>query len=350
MTGSSWDWLSGTLAVPFWGAGAFAAGFVFVLSLAVRRLGIARAGRVLAGGAVVLVAALLGSSVLDQLAQQATIARRQTQIAEAAAQDAERRALDDLARELARSALAPGSALACLDAGAGEMVEAACEKSVFASAEAVAAAVAYISERLKLIADGLDYARRVDPGFAATVEPWRRAAEADRYGVVAQVLARSGCTADACDAFALLRDPSAVKNNLRARTFDGLVAQYSEHWKTRPSEPGPVATAEPPPAHGALPVVRHIDFPSSASIPPVSIMDPEPSGPPGPTTGSAAPPGAPPAPAKRPPGAADTLAGAAGKRPPPPAARPQPNPWSGVAVPTPPTPPPRTEGSEAAGQ
>ena len=43
-------------------------------------------------------------------------------------------------------AIAPGSALSCLDEMAGEAVEAACEKGVFASPEAVAAAVKYVRQ------------------------------------------------------------------------------------------------------------------------------------------------------------------------------------------------------------
>ena len=45
------------------------------------------------------------------------------------------------ALELAARALVPGSALPCLDAIAGDVVEDACEKAIFASPEATAAAV-----------------------------------------------------------------------------------------------------------------------------------------------------------------------------------------------------------------
>ena len=105
--------------------------------------------------------------------------------------------------------MAPGSALACLDANAGEAVERACEKALFATPESVAAAVAYVSAKLTLLADGLDYARRVDGAYAAQLEGLRRAAETDRFGLVAHVLAtRDGCTAESCATFKLLEDPS----------------------------------------------------------------------------------------------------------------------------------------------
>ena len=55
-------------------------------------------------------------------------------------------------------AIAPGSALSCLDEMAGEAVSTACEKAVFASPEAVAAAVKYVAAQLALLKDGTAYA------------------------------------------------------------------------------------------------------------------------------------------------------------------------------------------------
>ena len=68
-------------------------------------------------------------------------------------QAAERRALLQRNAELNVSVLAPGSALACLDGGAGEAIESACEKAVFSSAQSAAAAVAYVGARLALLKD-----------------------------------------------------------------------------------------------------------------------------------------------------------------------------------------------------
>ena len=294
-------WLSGTLALPVWALGAGAAAFVFVLVLAVHRPGIGRRAALLARNALVVLALVLAGAVLGRLWPQERVAARwpiaasQPGSAAPSAQAGERQALEARARELTGRGLAPGSALACLANGvgaAGEAVEAGCEKAVFASAETTAAAIAYTAERLALLADSLDYAQRLDAGFAAGLEPWRHAVESDRFGLVAQVLAsRDGCTADTCNRFALFRDASAVKNNLRAHTYEGLVAQYSESWKARPSEgAAAVAAVAPGAPHGPMPVVRNIDFPSSASIPQISIMAPEPAAPPG---GPAPTPGAP---------------------------------------------------------
>ena len=61
--------------------------------------------------------------------------------------DADRRALEIRAQALTSHALAPGSPLACLDAVAGDSVDAACEKALFASPATVAAASAYAAAR-----------------------------------------------------------------------------------------------------------------------------------------------------------------------------------------------------------
>lgn len=199
---------------------------------------------------------------------------------------AERRALQAREVELSRIALAPGSALACLDGGAGETVENVCEKTVFASPQSTAAAVAYMDARLKLLAAARD------PGQLALLASTRRAVALDRFGVAAHVLAiRDGCTAEKCDAFALVEDASALQANLRAQVYDQYVSRYAASWNAPPPAPveKPAAvSALPPPtspvrmtASGqtAVPAVKpdeHWDFPSAASIPAVSIMGAEP--------------------------------------------------------------------------
>lgn len=190
-------------------------------------------------------------------------------------QAAERRALLQRDAELTIGALAPGSALACLDAGAGETIENACESQVFADPQSTASAVAYTGARLALLADASTLAqageRSSGDAFAAT----RRAVELDRYGIAAHVLAaRDGCTAEKCAAFAWLRDTAALKANLKAQVFDQYVSRYATAWNKAEPDGEPVArAAEPPPGH---PVSSKYDFPSAASIPPVSIMNSEP--------------------------------------------------------------------------
>ena len=204
---------------------------------------------------------------------------------------AERRALLQRNAELNASAVAPGSVLACLDGDAGETVENACEKAIFASPQSTAGAVSYTAARLALLGDVQALSQQspaqselsVLDAFAAP----RRAIELDRFGLAAQVLAtRYGCTADQCAAFAWLRDTAAVKGNLRAQAFNSYVAHYTAAWnKTEPAEKStPVASLPvPPPETPVIPGVpsgkplsSKYDFPSAASIPAVSIMNAEP--------------------------------------------------------------------------
>jgi hypothetical protein len=227
----------------------------------------------LAGFALVAYAVVAGFARLDR-----------------AEQAAERRSLMARDAVLDRVALQPGSALSCLDAGAGETVENDCEQRVFATAQSTAAAVTYMSARLTLLADA------VKAGDARALTATRRAVALDRFGVAAHVLAtRDGCTPKKCDAFDLVHDASVLKANLKAEVFDQYVSRYEPNWNA-PAAPAASAPAAKPPAVSALPppavassapVVgqrpmapvkpgEHWDFPSAASIPPVSIMNTEP--------------------------------------------------------------------------
>ena len=200
---------------------------------------------------------------------------------------AERRALLQRKAELNNSAVAPGSALACLNGDAGEAIENACEKSIFAGPQSAAGAVAYTAARLVLLADAHAFSRAGQPDILEAFAATRRAIELDRYGLAAHVLAtRDGCTAELCAAFAWLRDTAALKGNLKAQAFDTYVSRYAVAWnKLEPEKQTPVASApaavpatvaSSPAAPSGQPVSSKYDFPSSASIPAVSIMNAEP--------------------------------------------------------------------------
>jgi hypothetical protein len=201
---------------------------------------------------------------------------------------AEQRALLLRHTQLSLSAVAPGSALACLDGAAGEQIETACEKSVFADAQSAASAVAYIGARLSLLSDVFAAAQHGGPDLQAVLASTRRAIELDRYGIAAHVLAeREGCTADRCAAFAMFQDTGALKANLKVHAFDTYVGRYAADWgKKDPAAdkqpqaavpmPSPVASAGPEALPTGHPVDPRYDFPSAASIPPVSIMNAEP--------------------------------------------------------------------------
>ena len=210
-------------------------------------------------GAILAWAFLAGASVRDQ--------------------SAERRNLELRAAQLTAQALAPGSPLACLDGMAGETVEAACEKTLFAAPANVAAASSFVAARLNLLADVAAYGKN-GAGLDSILLPLRRSLEMDRFGFVAHTLAvRDGCTSSRCAPLTLLRDPERVRANLSAQTFDRYVERYLPVW----GQPNDVPVAEAtPPVTGALaasqPTLRKTDadFPSAASIPAVSIMNPEP--------------------------------------------------------------------------
>jgi hypothetical protein len=188
------------------------------------------------------------------------------------------------AEQLKLQVLAPGSPLACLDGLVGEAVETACEKAMFSSPANVAAATSFVALRLELFAAMLAYDKRSTPDIDDLLRPLRRSLEADRFGFLAHVLAiRDGCTSEDCKALALLDDPGRIQVNLSAQTFEHYVAHYAEIWAKAPdgaheAATGAVVDAIQPnaqPAHK----IANIDFPTVASIPPVSIMNPEPTGP-----------------------------------------------------------------------
>jgi len=201
----------------------------------------------------------------------------------------ERRALDQRILELSARALAPGSALGCLEPNLGETIDAACEKAVFADPETIAGATAYVAGSLSLLADAA--ANGWDVYYDAALAALRHRLEIDRFGLVAQVLAGEGCSAAKCEKLALFADANRVSANLKARTFENLVARNSAGWPQPASAAAPAApvAAAPPPPGPAPSVGNGINFPSAASIPPVSIMTDEPSQPPSQTGPGPAP-------------------------------------------------------------
>ena len=287
--------LSTPLTLPASVVGALAVLFIILAALAIRRDG-PPGVRVLLPAVALLIAASAVVSVLDRMQRNEDAAAR--------------RAIEAREVSLKVQTLAPGSALGCLDSAAGETVDSACENAVFADPQSTAAAVAYISARLTLLAEALDVARE-NPSFADHLAGLRRAIELDRFGIAAHVLSsRDGCTADHCAAFSLLRDASAIKANLRANAYDEYIARHAVAWKSGapPTEkPPPVVSNEEPaaptpspavaagiipqsPPSPTNPVPSRYDFPSAASIPPVSIMNAEPPLPAGASAANAAAP------------------------------------------------------------
>ena len=253
--------------------------------------------RIALSAAALALAVLAVLAVLDRLGENARAAARQALLMRAA--------------EIERSALQPGSMLPCVDGTAGESVGNACERRVFASPESTAAAVAYMGARVDLLNDARALVRRGDTRVKAALAGTRRVVALDRYGIAAHVLSRrDGCTPKTCDVFAMLDHTDALKDNLKAQTFDQYVARYAGRWDGSGAKPAPVlgpkvsalppqketadagsdpaaqrarAEATPPsasvvrrPDTAHKPVSARWHFPSADSIPAVSIMTPEP--------------------------------------------------------------------------
>jgi len=272
--------------MPAWAIAAIAVSLVVAYALAAIRGEFFGNRAPVARVALVMLLALAGTAALESF--------RHRSVAD------ERRALEARAFELTAHALMPGSALACLDAVASAAVEESCEKALFASPEATASAVSYVAAELSLLATAGEHARRTRTGFDSALTNLRRSLEADRFGIVAHVLAtRDGCTPVRCAAFAFLQGSSRVSANLAARPFDRYLRSHMASWPAA----GSAQVADNPPAPAAAPNApalasakqpNNLYFPSSSSIPPVSIMTAEPQSP-NSTTGAAGP-----APARKP--------------------------------------------------
>ncbi|WP_426615561.1 hypothetical protein [Bradyrhizobium sp. McL0616] len=239
-----------------------------------------------------------------------------------------RNAPDEARAQAAATANLP--ALSCLDGLAGEAVLTGCEKALFGSPDAAAAAVSYTAARIDRLT-ALGDAATAEMSLTPDMKVLRKALERDRYGLVAQVLvARDGCTQFDCAVFRSLTDQQQVAANMDAHLYDMLVARYAPAWNA------PAAAPAMPPsgALAGLPTGKptNAEFPSASSTPPVSIMNPEPptaATRPAPATASA-----PRAPAASSAQAAAPAAPAAKKPPAPKAAR------APVAAPVPLAPPP----------
>ncbi|WP_315833413.1 hypothetical protein [Bradyrhizobium prioriisuperbiae] len=248
-------------------------------------------------------------------------------------------------------------ALSCLDDLAGDAVAAACERALFASADSAAAAVSYTAAQISRLTSFGDEAT-ADKAMTSDLSALRRAVERDRYGLVAHVLVtRDGCTPSDCAVYKSLSDHNVIAANMSDRTYQNLIGRYALAWNT-PGSAVPVATGVgtgagmglaglPPSVPTGKPLSG--DFPSSSSIPAVSIMAPEsstPAPPPRPAANAAAPKQpasiAAPRPAASPPNAAQAAVPrtAAAPSPAPPAAPKKQAPKKNAAAPQPAAPVP----------
>jgi hypothetical protein len=222
---SNLDWLSfatfdanaGTVTLSSWAAAVGAALLVLFAFLAVFRSGVGEVVWTLTRLALVAVVAASAWLFFGRAAEHDRAD--------------ERRGLDQRLQELTARATEPGSSLGCLDATITDVLEAVCEKAVFASPDTVAGAAVFVAAQLALLADAQDYINRADAAYASAIAGLRRAIETDRFGFVAQVLAsREGCTPAKCTQLAMLTDSTRVSDHLKDGTFNGLVARYAAGW------------------------------------------------------------------------------------------------------------------------
>jgi hypothetical protein len=254
--------------MPMW-ATLIAAGFFALVVLVV----LLRADKTMANGALAVIALLaIGIAASLTVRGAAPTARPMEPIAEARVPPA------------ARTAALP--ALSCLDGLAGESVEAACEHAVFASPDSAAAALSYASAQMAQVAADASHRSQT-----SDQQLLKRTVERDRFGLVAQVLSvRERCGSADCAFFRLLSDPSRIRANIDEKLYDTLVARHSLAWNAA-QMPGAGAAAAAPNVPTGKP--NTVDYPTSESIPSVSIMTPEPSATPAPSAAT-------PTPARRP--------------------------------------------------
>jgi hypothetical protein len=163
--------------------------------------------------------------------------------------------------------------LSCVDDLAGETVLTACEKLLFGSADAAAAAVSYAAARItKLTAFG-DVAT-ANKSMTPELSTLRRSVERDRYGLMAYVLsARDRCQPGDCAAYLSLTDHNQIAANMDERIYEGLIVRFSPSWNV-PAASAAAVAALPQSTPTGKPT--NAEFPSAASTPPVNIMTPEP--------------------------------------------------------------------------
>lgn len=256
------DSVTGILAMPWWIAAVGAACALFFLIFVVMRNGVGRSLAGLAWFGVIALALALGWNIQERLA-----------VGDRAA---ERRALDSRLSALTLQAIAPNSALACLSTSAGDAVDAACEKALFASPETVAAALSFADARLNLLAAAADFAARGND-YEYAVATLRRPVEADRFGFFAQAFTmRDNCNAETCDAAELLlQDSARILANLKDGAFESHVGRHAAAWGL-PGGAALAATTSVLDAPAAPAITTTAHFPGADSIPPVSIMNNEP--------------------------------------------------------------------------
>lgn len=255
--------MTDVVGMPIWMIGFFALLIVVLLVIAVARIGSPRTFGFF--GQIAGLALLVGIAwiYLDRLSEQD--------------RSEYRRNIEARLTALTAQSLLPNSNLACLDASAEDLVQEACEKVLYSSPEQVSAALTYVGARLDVLRDIAALPDVEEATYDKLRAPLIRAMQADRFGLVAQVLqGRDGCSADKCYAFDFLKSREPIVANMKERSYEARLTKHAAAWSDKPAPAlaaAPVPRAAPPPAKESQ---LDLNFPSAASIPPVSIMSNEP--------------------------------------------------------------------------
>lgn len=247
------------IALPLWAIGAALLAIIALAAVAIARVGSRQAFGFFAQVAASLLLVGVAWLYLERLESQD--------------RSEQRRNIEARLSALMAQALSPNSSLACLDSEAGEAVTESCEKALYASPEQVAGALAYVGQRVDILRDIAAVSDPKDERYALMRVPLARSIETDRYGLVAQVLqGRDNCTPESCYAFALVQSRDQLVANMAERAYDAKIARYALGWgEKQPSGPALASQSQRP---TGKPV--DMNFPTAASIPPVSIMSNEP--------------------------------------------------------------------------
>jgi len=194
----------------------------------------------------------------------------------------QRRAIEERIAAMRTQAMTSGT-LACLER-AGATVQESCAQALFASPGVISSAGVYVASRLDTMKLARRYSGPRTVQFDEAVAVLGRSLQEDPFGLTADVLVRrEGCTAQRCEALVLFADPARLIDNIRDKTFDANVARYTAGWGApQPAAPQAAAPAGPatptitPGGETRAPIPEKYQLPSSASIPPVSIMTDEP--------------------------------------------------------------------------
>jgi len=247
------------ITVPTWAAAiGVLAVVIVVISLFRGRAGHESHGTLSVLTQVALVAVIGGAAYLG-LRQVEGMSRR-----------AERNAFEERAAALLARASQPGSVLACVDGTSEPALAEACERTLFAEPQRVAAALAHVRERLLFVSDAVAYAEARDASYLDRVREFRDSIETDAFGFVAHVMATEDkCTPEACTRFRILRDTAKVKDNLAAKRMETLVGKHAAAWREpeKSTPPKPAAAPAPEPESAPTPPAAVTPAPTPPAAP-----------------------------------------------------------------------------------